>query len=121
MNERVAPMSTTISSGRPGRPRRPDRRPSPRDVAQPVAVDRLEHPPHRRVRRHPTEQVGLLAQHGDVGQAVTTVGEHHRKVSQHDPRIMRRATPPGVHTIAADKPFVSPTRSANSASNNEPA
>jgi hypothetical protein len=81
----------------PGRPRpSPRRRPSHRDAAQAVAMDRVEHTPHRRVRADRAEQVGLLAQHGDVGQAVTAIGKHHRKVSQHDPRIVRRATPPSV-------------------------
>ena len=115
-------MSMTISSGAAaGRPHLgPRRRPGRGDVAQPVAVDRLEHPPHRRIRRHRPEQVRLLTQHGDVGQTVTAVGEHHRQLRQHDPRIVRRATPPGVRHRRR-QPAVSPTRSASSASNNDPA
>ena len=44
----------------------------------------------------PAEQVGLLTQHGDVGQTVTAVGEHHRQLRQHDTGIVRRTAPPGV-------------------------
>jgi len=38
-------------------------------------MNRVEHPEHRRVRRDVPEQFGLIAQHRDVSQAVTTIGE----------------------------------------------
>ena len=66
------------------------------DVAQAVAVDRVQHPPHRRVRPDGAEQFRLLTQRSDVGQTITAVGEHHRQMRQHDTRIMRRAAPPSV-------------------------
>ena len=46
-----------------------------RDVAQPLGVDRVEHPEHRRVRSDRSEQLGLVAQHRDVRQTVATVRE----------------------------------------------
>ena len=44
------------------------------------------------MRRHLTEQVGLIAQHRDVGDRVTAIGEHHRHIDQHLTTVMATAT-----------------------------
>jgi hypothetical protein len=80
------------SSPRPS----PRRRPSRSDPAQAVAMDRVEHPPHRRIRRHHAKQLWLLTQHGNISQAVTAIGEHHRQLSQHNSRIVCRTATTSV-------------------------
>jgi hypothetical protein len=55
-------------------------------------VNRVEDPPRRRRRGHRPEQVRLVAEHRQVPDRDTAVGEHHRQISQHPARRMRRAT-----------------------------
>jgi len=52
---------------------------------------RLQHPPARRRRRHLPVQRGLVAEHRDVGDRLTTVSDHHRQIAQHPPRPMPAA------------------------------
>jgi hypothetical protein len=59
-------------------------------------VHRVDDTEHRRIRRHDTEQVGLAAQHGDVGQTVAAIGERHRQLGPHDAGIVRRTATTGV-------------------------
>ena len=65
------------------------RRPDPFQLA---LADRQQHPPRGRHRRHLPEQGWLASQRGQVRDAPTTVGEHHRQVAEHPPRLMP-ATP----------------------------
>jgi len=51
-------------------------------------VDRVDHPKRRGGRRHLPEQVELIAQRAQVGQAVSAIGEHHHQITQHDARIV---------------------------------
>jgi len=97
-SSRVPSMSITISSGAA-----PAAHARPRASARAVAMlrrpsewteSRTRHT--RWVRTDPAEQFRLSAQHGDVGQTVAAVSEHHRQLRQHDTRIMRRTSPPGV-------------------------
>jgi hypothetical protein len=53
------------------------------DVLQPV-----DEAPRRGVRGHGAEEIGMIAQRAEVGQAVATVGDHHRQVAQDGPRVM---------------------------------
>ena len=55
-------------------------------------MDRVENPEHRRVRRDVAEQVPLIAEHRDVGEAVTAVSERHGEMCEHPTGIMHRAT-----------------------------
>jgi hypothetical protein len=48
-----------------------------------IASDLLHHPPRRRRGGDRAKQRWLLAQHGQIAQAVAAVGQHHRKVPQH--------------------------------------
>jgi len=60
-------------------------------VTQPVKhvfVDELDRPPRRRTRRDRPEQLRLIAQHAEIRDAITAVGEHHRQVGQHPAPIM---------------------------------
>ena len=96
------PLRTTVPSrDRPLRPRpelpRPrsgerDRRAQP---AQALLVDRIDHPERRRVRRDVAIQVRLVTLSSQVSQTTPAVGEHHRQVAQHSPRVMRRRALPG--------------------------
>jgi len=44
----------------------------------------LDDPPGGRGGSHRAEQLGLVTQHRQIAQAVTTVGQHHGQVPQHD-------------------------------------
>jgi hypothetical protein len=59
-------------------------------AGKPVGItgDLLDHPPRRRRGGDLTEQLGLVAQHGQVAQAVAAVGQQHRQVPQHRTRPM---------------------------------
>jgi hypothetical protein len=63
---------------------------------EPVGItsDLLDHPPRRRRGSHRAEQLGLLAEGGQVAQAVAPVGQHHYQVPQHRTRIV--AIPAGL-------------------------
>jgi len=56
----------------------------------------VEHPEHRRIRRHHTEQLRLVPQDHDISQAIATIGERHHQMREHHPRIMGRTTPTRV-------------------------
>jgi hypothetical protein len=64
--------------------------PSRRDTVQVRVADRVQHPPAGGVRGHRTEHLGLVGQRGDVADALPAIGEHHRHIHHHPPRIVRR-------------------------------
>jgi hypothetical protein len=81
--------------------------PGPLAGGGPGGIDRLQHsrrvggqgrdrPRHRRVRRHPTEDARLGAQHSQVRQTVTAQRETERQIRDDLARIMNRQrfTPP---------------------------
>jgi hypothetical protein len=72
----------------------PARPPAPSGCDRATAVDRPQHAVRRGFRRARTEQAlpPLIRRH--VGHAVAAVGQHHRHVPEHSPRIVRRATLP---------------------------
>jgi hypothetical protein len=77
----------------------PSRRPSVVDGGQghvDVAGEDGDQPRHRRVRRHRTEHRRRLAQHGDVGQAISADRERHGHIKQDLRRVVERGrtTPP---------------------------
>jgi hypothetical protein len=96
------------------------RRPGPRDLAESGAVEALEQPPTRRVRRHRPEQLSLIRQHRHVGDRGPTVGHRHRHIDQQPTRIM---TSRGLRRPASASAncAVSVVRSATSASSRDPA
>ena len=49
--------------------------PSGRNPLESHVVDGFERPPRRRGRRHLPEQVGLIAQHRQIGVRVTAIGD----------------------------------------------
>ena len=55
-----------------------------------VAVDGVEGPPDRRVRRHRPEQLRLITQRRHVRHTPATGGQHHRHLHQHLATIMHR-------------------------------
>jgi hypothetical protein len=59
-----------------------------------VAGDLLNHPPCRGRGGDLTEQLGLVAQGGQVAEAVAAVGQQHRKVAQHSADLV--AMPAGL-------------------------
>jgi len=50
--------------------------------------DLVDHPKRRRVRRDRPEQIDLVTDRAQIGEAVATVGEHHRQITDHPPRIV---------------------------------
>jgi len=70
------------------RPREGDSRAQP---VKALPIDRVDHPKRRRVRRHPTEQVALVALSPQISETVPAIGEHHRQVAQHHSRVVRGA------------------------------
>jgi hypothetical protein len=52
------------------------------------AVHDGQNSPRGRVRRHRPEQARLITQHGQVGDGLTAVGEHHRHINCDPARIM---------------------------------
>ena len=59
-----------------------------RDLAQLERARRLDRAPGRRYRRHRPEQLVLLSKHGEVGEAVRTIGDGDRQVGEHDARVV---------------------------------
>jgi hypothetical protein len=45
-------------------------------------------------RRHRAEQFGLVSHHGQIADRLATIGQHHRQIDQHPPRIVPRLTLP---------------------------
>ncbi len=60
------------------------------DALQLLIIDRVDHPPRRRVRGDRPEQVGLIAKGPQIGQAVAAVREHHGQVANDPARIVGR-------------------------------
>jgi hypothetical protein len=77
------------------RPRRPSTRSGLRARrAQAIELglaDRQQHSPRRRDRRHRPEQRRLRAQSNQIRHAAPAIGQHHRQIAEHPPRLMRRA------------------------------
>ena len=69
----------------------PRRRPGRPQPGQAPVVDAGQHPPRRRRRGDRPVQVRLIGQGGDVSDRLTAVGEHHRQIDQHLPRIVPTA------------------------------
>ena len=65
------------------------------------APDREQHPSGRRHRRDIPEQRGLPLKHREIRDAASTIGCHHRQITEHPPRIMSRATLTGPSQHAA--------------------
>ena len=55
-------------------------------------ADRQQRPPSRRDRRNVAEQRRLGAEGDQIRYAAPAVGQHHRQIAEHPPRVMRRAT-----------------------------
>ena len=72
--------------GAGGGPGRVDRRQRPRGVGG----ERVDRPRHRRVRRDRAVDTGLLAKHGDVGEAVAAERERDRQVQHQLRRVVDR-------------------------------
>ena len=66
-------------------PRRRTGQPQP---VQHRTVHHGQQPPRGRIRRHRPEQGGLVAQHGQIRDRLTAVGEHHRHIDGDPARIM---------------------------------
>ena len=62
--------------------------------AELVTGGALHHPPGGRGGGDRAEQLGLVAQHGQIAQAVPAVGQHHHQVAQHAARLV--AVPAGL-------------------------
>ena len=60
------------------------------DLLQPCGRDLVQGTPHRRRRRDPAQHAGLVAQHVDVSDRLTTISEHHRNVGQDPAAVMKR-------------------------------
>ena len=66
--------------------------PCPRDgdLLQPTGRDLVQGAPHRRWRGDRTQYPGLMAQHVDVGDRLTAIGEHHRDIDQDPATVVDR-------------------------------
>ena len=64
------------------------------EPVQPVPVDRLQRPPQRRVRRHRTEHLALVTQHGQVRQHPTPISDHHGGIDEDPAPVVHRGEPP---------------------------
>jgi hypothetical protein len=97
----------------------PRRRPRLGDRGQLGADHRLQHPAARRVRYHRPKHGRLITQHGDVAQALATVGDHHRESVNTRPGSCSvcGATRPAN---TADNCAVNVVASARSASSRDP-
>ena len=65
------------------------------DPFQRRLIDRFQAAPHRGVGSHLTEQAWLVAQHRQIRDRLTAIGQHHRHVGQHPATIMTTTTLPG--------------------------
>jgi hypothetical protein len=74
----------------------PGRHPCHLHLLQQRLLDRAEDPPGRRGRGHRPEHAGLVTQHRQVADRHSAVGKHHRQISQHPARRMRRASLPAT-------------------------
>src|SRR5215207_3144601 len=57
-------------------------------------ADRVQGPPRRGGRGDLPEQIRLLPQHHEIADRRTTVGQHHRQITENPTRVMPRSTPP---------------------------
>jgi hypothetical protein len=57
--------------------------PQPGQASLAALGEALDDPPGGRDRGHRAEQPGLIPKRGQVAQAIPTIGEHDRQVSQH--------------------------------------
>jgi hypothetical protein len=71
----------------------PDLRPGLGDPPQSHLVDLVQRPPYRGVRGHRPEHLILVAQHVDVRDRLTTVGDQHREVDQDPAPVVHRLPP----------------------------
>ena len=62
---------------------RPRRRPRRLQLSEQGLINRVQHPPRRRLGSHLAEQVRLVAQHLQIRNALTAVGQHNRQIHQH--------------------------------------
>jgi hypothetical protein len=69
------------------------------DAPQPHLIDLVQRSPYRGVRGHLPEHLVLVAQHVDVRDRLTAVGDHHGQIDQHPAPVMHRPPPsPGQRT-----------------------
>lgn len=68
----------------------PGLRPRPGDLAPLGFPDLVQRTPQRRIRGHRPEQLGLIAQHGQIRQHPATISDQHRGVCQHPAPVMNR-------------------------------
>ena len=66
--------------------------PSRLDPGQRGVVDRVQGAPHRCMRRHSTEQVRLITEHGDIGDRLAAVGESHGQIDEYLATVRATAT-----------------------------
>jgi hypothetical protein len=57
-------------------------------------ADRVQGPPRCGGRGDLPEQIRLLPQHPQIGDRLTTVGQHHRQITENPARVVPRSTPP---------------------------
>jgi len=69
-----------------------------------IAGDHVDHPEHRRPRRHRPEQRLLIGQRGDVAEAVSAISQGHREVPEHPARIMAAAAPAQRPQLLRERP-----------------
>jgi hypothetical protein len=79
----------------------PGHRPGRPQPGQAGVVNALQDPPGGRGRGHRTEQARLVAQHAQVADRLTAIGQQDRQIGEHPARIMSRpALPPTTHGIS---------------------
>ena len=81
-----------LAAGQPGPI--PGRRPSLPQPVQPSVVDAVQHPPRGRRGGDRPVQARLVGQHGDIPDRLTPIGQHHRQIHQHLPRVVPTGPPP---------------------------
>ncbi len=64
--------------------------PGPLQRVQPGGLDPVQYPPGRRGRGDRPEQAGLVAQHRQIRDRLTAIGQQHRQIGQHPTRCVRR-------------------------------
>ena len=62
--------------------------PRPPQGTEPCTLQAIDHPPGGGVAGHPAEEVGMVAQDAEVGEAVAAVRQHHREIADHDPGVV---------------------------------
>jgi hypothetical protein len=72
----------------------PHHRPGGGDAPQPHPIELVEHSPDRGVRGDRPEHLLLVAQHVDVADRLTAVGDQHREIDQQPAAVMGRPPAP---------------------------